>query len=329
MFDGLRVNDDGLLAQLLQNLRRVNGPGTALITDCEGEVCWVNAFAAPLVAQSIGRVTGTDAEWIFPGGRTESIPFAQLEVDEWNRFHAYVGEENLPAMLTRKAQAELLHRAPTDKIPERAFRSNEFAAQVTAPDFWVQAYRDGRDGWELGGPSPGLVGERERVLDMFKPGAKILVPGAGRGHDAEWLSSLGFQVTAIDFAPDAEQAFRARYPQSRVNFVRADVFEYCAHLGQTVDGIYERTFFCAIRPEQRRTWIQLAWRCLRPQAIYFGLFFLRSSPGGPPYGLTQWELRQYALEEHWDIRDWRISPHSIERARNQELWAALRVSRRA
>jgi len=55
---------------------------------------------------------------------------------------------------------------------------------VSAPAFWEALYASSQDGWELGEPAPSLVA----WLDgggSFASGARVAVPGAGRGQGEE------------------------------------------------------------------------------------------------------------------------------------------------
>ncbi len=69
---------------------------------------------------------------------------------------------------------------------------------VNLPEKWETDYEHGTDGWDLGGSAP--VFERLVSSGRLQPG-RMIVPGAGRGHDAREFSRHGFQVTAVDFAP--------------------------------------------------------------------------------------------------------------------------------
>jgi SAM-dependent methyltransferase len=53
-------------------------------------------------------------------------------------------------------------------------------------------------------------------------GASCLVVGCGLGDDAEALAARGFEVSAFDVSPTAIAACRARFPDSRVEYVVAD-----------------------------------------------------------------------------------------------------------
>ena len=62
-----------------------------------------------------------------------------------------------------------------------------------------------------------------RGLDGHGLGA--LVVGCGFGADAEYLSSLGFDVTAFDVAPTAVRGAQERHPGSSVDYVVADLLD--------------------------------------------------------------------------------------------------------
>ncbi|MGH2523078.1 MAG: methyltransferase domain-containing protein, partial [Anaerolineales bacterium] len=71
---------------------------------------------------------------------------------------------------------------------------------VNLPAKWEADYERGTDGWDLGGPTPAF--KRLAASSQFKPG-RMVVLGAGRGHDAREFARHGFQVTAVDFTPFA------------------------------------------------------------------------------------------------------------------------------
>ena len=55
IFSGYRVDDPELLHSLFQNLKRADPTDlrSSLVTYCDNELCFVDAFSAPLVAQSV------------------------------------------------------------------------------------------------------------------------------------------------------------------------------------------------------------------------------------------------------------------------------------
>ena len=74
--------------------------------------------------------------------------------------------------------------------------------------------------WADLAPNPHLVSWR--TLDQLQPG-RALVVGCGYGDDAEWLSARGWDVTAFDISPTAVGACRRRFPETRVEYVPADL----------------------------------------------------------------------------------------------------------
>ena len=68
---------------------------------------------------------------------------------------------------------------------------------------------------------------------------KAIVIGCGVGDDAEALSSYGYQVTAFDIAPEAIRLCKQRYPESKVNYLVADLFNYPSLWFGVFDLVYE------------------------------------------------------------------------------------------
>lgn len=332
-FDGLRVQDEELLHLLMSHIRRAT-PGVTrspLVTICEGETCLINAFDAPLVAVNVDAVDKKQSTWIFPGHFPLTVPHASLQVDEWNRLHAFIGPEQLPAVLSRKAQAELLNRVPENILKPVPFRSTSLS--VSDSSYWSQAFRDKQDGWEMGNPTPVLThhwaatpqnheGSAQPLSKILPPKAAIAVPGAGRGHDAHFLASQGAVVTAVDFSEVAESEFKMKYPQSPVIYQRDDIFNFLKkHVGQ-FDGVFEHTILCAIDPARRREYFQAIFSALKPGGVYFGVFFLLTHADGPPFGLTQWELREHT-KTYARALQWEVTRASHPARLGQELWAVL------
>ena len=69
--------------------------------------------------------------------------------------------------------------------------------------------------------------------------AKAIVIGCGVGDDAEALSSYGYKVTAFDIAPEAIKLCKKRYPDTKVEYLVADLFNYPTHWFEEFDLVYE------------------------------------------------------------------------------------------
>ncbi len=177
----------------------------------------------------------------FLGGRVDQVFLKDMQIDEWDRFHAFVGSERIPAVLSRKAQAALLlELSKSDRVipgfsrfrdPQALPKTDLDASQDPSESgFWSRAYTSAQDGWELGSAHPAF----SQKLTALAVGGRgtFLVPGAGRGHDAVLLAQLfpSFHIRALDFAPEAELYFRQRNDlPANLSFERCDVFEFLPH----------------------------------------------------------------------------------------------------
>jgi len=327
LFNGLRVDDESLLKDLIEHLGRYNPQDlrSSVVTSCEGELCFVDSFSTPLVAQSVEEVNEKSAVWKFLGGRREVIYHENLLQDDWARVHTWVGPSKLCASLRSKAQSSLLQSLPATTLAKLQLPPLwQTKEAVGGKEFWNQCYQDKSDGWDMGSVTPVLARHFTEVKEKFFPGSALLVPGCGRGHDAAFLADQGLSVEAVDFSEEAEREAKRLYSNKRnLHFSRADIFQCIQQKPGAFDGIFEHTIFCAIDPSQRQTFVQSIARALKPGGYWFGVFFLRSSPGGPPFGLTQWELRE-RVKDDFEIFDWKISPASATPRKNQELWAVFR-----
>lgn len=163
------------------------------------------------------------------------------------------------------------------------------AHDVNSSGKWEADYRRGTDGWDLGGPTP--VFRRLLASGQFAPG-RVIVLGAGRGHDAREFARRGFQVTAVDFTPyAAHEMQRLAEPGAPIEILQADLFTLPHTLDGTFDYVLEYTCFCAIDPSRRAEYADLAARLLRPSGLYIALAFpLDTHEGGPPFAVSAAEI---------------------------------------
>jgi SAM-dependent methyltransferase len=144
---------------------------------------------------------------------------------------------------------------------------------------WNQRYMDGNTGWDLGQPSTPLVEYIDQLEDKT---LKILIPGAGNAHEAEYLSKAGFVNThVIDIAELAVANFKRRCPDfPSAQVIHGDFFKH----SDSYNLIIEQTFFCAISPTRREAYVVKMSQLLKPEGKLVGLLFNRNFDGGPPFG---------------------------------------------
>ena len=109
-------------------------------------------------------------------------------------------------------------------------------ARVSTADFWDGLYATGGDGWELGQPATPLV---DFVEQTPPPPGRVAVLGCGRGHDARFLATRGYEVVGYDFSSAALTAARAlaRREGVAVVFEQRDIFTLGREAAHAFDGV--------------------------------------------------------------------------------------------
>jgi SAM-dependent methyltransferase len=258
---------------------------------------------------------------------TRPLSYTDVFVDDWHRLKTRIGTIKVNATLSRKAQAEF------GKYWSHLGRSVSFAPwhrvdpskTVREEAFWESAYREKRDGWEMREVTPVLKSELPKLLKKIPMQNELcVVPGCGRGHDAEWIAQNSqMKVVGVDFAESAEREFEKFYPGSRASFQRADVFDYLGSIPEKASLIIEHTLFCAIDPALRKKYLEKVFGALKKGGMLAGVFWMRPNPDGPPFGFTPWELRELLSPFSVDVLDWHLSFDSWEGRRGQEYFVVL------
>ena len=121
-------------------------------------------------------------------------------------------------------------------------------------------------------------------------GKSALVVGCGMGDDAIKLEALGFQVTAFDVSETAIKFCQERFPQSKVEFLRADLLENLSHWRQKFDLVLEIYTVQALPPKYEQTLIQNISDFVAPDGQLLVIAEVskeeRSFESGPPWLLT-------------------------------------------
>ncbi|VAW30246.1 Thiopurine S-methyltransferase, partial [hydrothermal vent metagenome] len=116
-----------------------------------------------------------------------------------------------------------------------------------SPEYWDNFFEKHHLGWDIGHVSTPL---KEYFDQLGDKSVKILIPGAGRGWEVEYLYKSGFRnVFYHDFSPLAHEAFLKRvpyFPQDQM--LQEDFFS----LRGSYDLIIEQTFFSALQRNRRK-----------------------------------------------------------------------------
>lgn len=320
VFDGRRVDDENLGRELLGNIKP--DEQFRFTTSLQGQSAWVEAFDEPLIARHVSAAANGFVIDL-PYGMTAEASPAALTVDEWDRFHGLTSE-GIPFVFSRQAQYEffdLLNEFDDDSVTMggRRYPVPPWLApgpDVQADGFWTKIYQTETPGWELERESV-ILPEVLPQLKMNK--SRVLVLGCGSGNDAAYFAKQGHVVTAVDFSPEAIQRGTAKYGSiENLNFIKADIFKLPETMAGQFDLIFEHACYCAIEPTRRKDLVQLWSKLLAPQGHLLGVFFVHERRIGPPWGGSEWEVRE-RLKGRFDFLYWMRWRHSIERRKAKEL----------
>lgn len=321
VLDGQRLEDPEAGRELQDGLRLTEQ--NAVVTSWRGKEVLVEAFDAPLVARHLHPISGPNAEIDLPYGAKAEFQLESLSVDEWDRFHGMT-KAGIPFVFSRQAQMELFDQL--DGFDDESITVRGRRVPVPAwlaphdesrrPGFWTQIYRTETPGWELGQESPVLPA----VLPQLKLSrSRVLVLGCGTGHDAAYFAKQGHTVTAVDFSEEAIHRARAVYGGlENLNLVQSDVFALPREWNGRFDLVFEHTCYCAVSPERRNDLVSVWRQALHDQGHLLGVFFAMEKRQGPPFGGSEWEVRQ-RLKKDFEFLYWTRWRQSQERRKAKEL----------
>lgn len=283
---------------------------------------FVEAFDQPLIARHL--IKENDQLTIeLPYQMKALVNLDTLSLDEWDRFHGLT-DKNVPFVLSRQAQIELfdlLDEFDDDQI--KIFGKNfptppyfSSSSDVNVESFWTGIYESEEPKWDLKAPANAL----KDVLPQLKLSKqRVLVLGCGKGHDAAFLAQAGHLVTAVDISPSAIEGAKKQYSHlSGLEFLQADVFKLPSQNFGPFDLVFEHTCFCAIDPAKRSDLVKVWKKLLVDDGHLLGIFYVMPKPLGPPFGASEWEVRE-RLKPSFDFRYWTRWRNSIPRRQGNEL----------
>lgn len=166
---------------------------------------------------------------------------------------------------------------------------------MPAPDdflsatYWNDRYLLEQTGWDIGSISRPL---KEYIDTLTDTQIEILIPGAGNAHEAFYLLEKGFShVTILDIAPALTRKLIEKWPPEKYPGLQILTGDFFTHTG-SYDLILEQTFFCAINPTKRESYVQKMNSLLKNNGKLVGLLFNREFPASPPFGGKEEDYRQ-------------------------------------
>jgi methyl halide transferase len=184
--------------------------------------------------------------------------------------------------------------------------------------YWEGRYLNNQAGWDAGSITAPLKAYIDQLTDKKK---RILIPGCGNGHEAEYLFNHGFSnVFVCDLSSVPLNNLLKRCPKfPEQHLLKSDFFD----LNIQVDLILEQTFFCAIDPSLRPAYAKKCFSLLSPHGKLAGLLFNeKMEKEGPPFGGTKEEYIKY-FEPYFAFRHFELCYNSIKPREGRELFISL------
>ncbi|MGZ3690688.1 MAG: class I SAM-dependent methyltransferase [Pseudobdellovibrio sp.] len=320
--EGPPVKDANQIEEIHRNLKL--NEQFNLVTEFQGEDYIVESFDHPLQIIAIEIKN----EQIFLQTKQNTLFEANNDrwsVDEWDRFNGLT-TSGAPFVLTAKAQNSLFEKA--ESYDDEGFSINKkYVAtppyyfdtpQIENSQYWTEIYNaEENPGWNLNQPAEAF---KDMLPRLKLPKSRVLVLGAGEGHDAALFAQAGHVVTAVDFSKEAIARGQKKYGHlSNLTFHESNIFDLPQEWNFSFDLVVEHTCFCAIPPEQRNNAVRLYRRLLHEEGQLMAVFFTMEKRSGPPFGATEWEIRK-RTEQGFHYLFWGRIRNSLEKRMGRELF---------
>jgi len=146
--------------------------------------------------------------------------------------------------------------------------------------YWEKRYQENNIGWDAGAVTTPIKEYTDQLIDK---NIKILIPGAGNAHEAEYLWNSGFKnIYVLDIVQEPLDNLKSRIPDfPSEQLILGDFFD----LNDSYDLILEQTFFCALNPNLREEYATQMNRLLHANGKLAGVLFnFPLTEDGPPFG---------------------------------------------
>jgi hypothetical protein len=190
-----------------------------------------------------------------------------------------------------------------------------------SPKYWEDKYQNDKIGWNIGYPSTPIKTYIDQLTDK---NIKILIPGAGNAYEAEYLHKNGFtNVWVLDLAKSPLENLKKRVPDfPQEHLLQGDFFKH----NTPYDLIFEQTFFCALDPVLRDSYVAKMASLLKSKGKLVGLLFdFELTAQGPPFGGSVAEY-QKRFSKHFKIKVLESAHNSIKPRSGRELFAIFEKS---
>lgn len=315
------IKDQQVIQNIYSNMRLTEK--SELKTELNDQIYFIESFDHPIIATQL-QIHRDQIELTTKHGIRFLADMKKWSVDEWDRFNG-ITLTKIPFILCDSAQDELFDSVDSFNdegfiINGRFFETPPFFLPQTMHDssYWEKVYEtESNPGWNLNQPAEAL---KDMLPRLKLPKSRILVLGAGEGHDAALFAQAGHVVTAVDFSNEAIRRGQEKYSElTNLTFYKENIFNLPSDWKNSFDLVVEHTCFCAIPPTQRNELIQIWSQMLHDQGQLMSVFFAMEKPFGPPFGATEWEIRKRLLKK-FQILFWGRWRQSLPQRQGRELF---------
>jgi len=280
-----RINDQDRLQSLFENLHFSDWG--ALISNTNDQSYIIEAFEAPWVIIELKfeneKVIGLNTY-----GFSTILELNTCYFDEYDRLHGYT-DKNIPWVLNRDAQEFFFDHL--DEFDDNGFvyKGKRYETEQTIAPTTNQSLIVSTEAHSA---------LKDMLPRMKLPKSRVLILG-GTPADADHWRNEGHVVTTVNTTDE--------------------IFNLPRSFDKSFDFIYENGFFASVVPDRRYEIFQIWNRCLLQGGYFMGLFLITSEKQGPPFGVSEWLMRQ-KLQGNYHILFWGRWKNSISSLVGKELF---------
>ncbi len=185
--------------------------------------------------------------------------------------------------------------------------------------YWKHLYQKNDLSWDIGYASPTII---EFIENEVNKNAKILFPGAGNSHEAQYLFEKGYKnLYVLDIIKLPFENLLKRCPQfPEENIIVEDFFTHKS----SYDIIIEQTFFTSFEPEKRAYFAGKIYELLKSDGKYAGLFFNHKFNGDfPPFGAFPHEYKEI-FGNKFSFDKFETATNSIKPRKGKEIFFVMK-----
>lgn len=296
-----------------------------LTTEINNEIYIVESFDFPLLVSKVSMEESSKIILTAQYGVSFLADTLRWTTNDFDQFCGLT-TTGVPFRLIETAQAQLFELSDDydddsftlngKKIPTPYYFNSQ--PEISKNEFWTDQYqKSDRPNWDLNEAANSF---KDMLPRLKLPKSRVLVLGCGLGHDAALFAQAGHVVTAVDFSELAIQKAKEKYGLfQNLQFIVADVFNLPQEWNESFDLVVEHTLFCAIDPHRRKELISVWKKLLHEEGHIFSVFFTMFKPSGPPFGLTEMDLRTF-LKPSFQFLFWGRFRNSIPGRQGKELF---------